>query len=94
MPPGFSGNPSSLYCAQVGGTYATDTPSQFLPVPKSPTRLGWWTKLQDGSWYGINDFCIFADGSAIGTWALTYHAARDDMGNNIVFAYNGNTSPV
>ena len=37
----------------------------------------------DGSWYGINDFCVFADGSAIDTWTLEYHAAQNDKGNNI-----------
>ena len=83
-----SANPSTLYCSQLGGTCAADTPTSYLPMTSQ--HVGWWTH-KNGSWYGINDFCVFADGSAMDTWTLEYHAALNNMGNNIKFAYK---SPV
>ena len=79
-----SDNPSSLYCAQLFGTYSADTPTAYLPVNDN---VGWWTKLKSGKWYGVNDFCVFADGSAIDTWTLTYHAYNASSAGGIKFAY-------
>ena len=79
-----SANPSTLYCNQLGGTAAGDTPSSYLPFATEP--VGWWTH-KNSSWYGINDFCVFADGSAIDTWTMFYHAISLDRANNIQFAY-------
>ena len=77
-------NPSSLYCAQLFGTYSADTPTEYLPVNDN---VGWWTKLKSGKWYGVNDFCVFADGSAMDTWTLTYHAYNASSAGGIKFAY-------
>ena len=81
-----SSDPASIYCAQLGGASAADTPSAYLPIPTE--QAGWWTKRQDGTWYGVNDFCMFADGSAIDTWTLLYHAVTNNSVNGIKFKCN------
>ena len=85
-PPNIPNEPSWLYCSQLGGATAGDTPTSFLPQPGY--QVGWWTKKADGSWFGVNDFCMFADGSAIDTWTLWYHAMTNSSANGIKFKYN------
>ena len=74
-----------LYCSQLVGTYTANAPTAYLP--DSTVRVGWWTKLYDGSWYGVNDFCIFADGSAAEIGTLLHHATYNNTGGVIKFAY-------
>ena len=90
------------YCLQLGGATAANTPSSYLPNPGF--RVGWWRKLGKNKWYGVcgmsyyygvcTDFCVFADGSAIDTWTLMYHASNRNtsagvpLASGIQFAYN------
>jgi len=67
-------NPSSVYCAQLGGAMATNTPAEYLPIPAA--AVGWWHKIS-GKWLGVSDFCTFPDGSSMDTWTLLYHAATN-----------------
>jgi putative hemolysin len=57
-----SGNPADAYCLQLGGTFN-------IGVPGSGSL--WTTKPGEVN----GDMCVFADGSAIDTWGLTYHSA-------------------
>eukprot|EP01124_Arcella_intermedia_P002270 TRINITY_DN1123_c0_g1_i1.p1 TRINITY_DN1123_c0_g1~~TRINITY_DN1123_c0_g1_i1.p1 ORF type:complete len:191 (+),score=22.20 TRINITY_DN1123_c0_g1_i1:46-573(+) len=74
-----SGNIALSYCLEMYGTTA---------VANDHGDMAWYVRNEDGS-YDANehDFCTFADGSMIGTWTLLYHAARDDMGNDIRFGW-------
>jgi hypothetical protein len=63
-------NPSECYCAQLYG--------EGSAMNNAAPNLGWWTPspitlTSPSGWYGANDFCIFADRSAIDTWTLFYH---------------------
>ena len=88
LPPPDAGtnNPSSFYCNQLGGTVAADMPTSFLPIPGS--HVGWWTKQASGSWYGVYDFCLFPDGSAMAPWMLMYHTSTNNSANGIKFGYS------
>ena len=92
QPEGKDVQPANEYCSQqLGGTVAANTPTSYLPIPGS--SAGWWRQLGNGMWYGVNDFCVFADGSAIDPWTLMYHAntntsAGVPSGSGIKFAYS------
>ena len=79
---------SSLYCGQLGGTYTSTGKPLPFPLPVSSVRgAGWWTTLKDGSWIGVYDFCVFADGSAVETETLHDHAKYNGHANTIKFAF-------
>lgn len=82
---GSSTNPSNLYCNQLGGTTAVDSPVIYLPIPSA--KLDWWTKKPDGSWKRGDDFCTFPDGSAMSPWTLYMHANTNNSAPGIKFAY-------
>ncbi|MEU5421568.1 hypothetical protein [Streptomyces sp. NPDC020667] len=65
LPEHPQGNPSAAYCAAIGGT------TQF-GNRKSDTG-GW---IKDGEPVDrdhLHTLCVFADGSALDAWGLTYH---------------------
>ncbi|MEU8579269.1 hypothetical protein [Streptomyces abikoensis] len=65
LPQHPQGNPSAVYCADLGGT------TQF---GNRKSDVGGWIK--DGEPRDsdhLRDMCLFADGSAISAWGLTYH---------------------
>lgn len=64
--PGHSqGNPSAAYCAAIGGT------TQF-GNRKSDTG-GWIKDGEPVDGDHLHTLCVFADGSALDAWGLTYH---------------------
>jgi putative hemolysin len=67
------GNPASIYCHQLGGTDASDTPTSYLPDPRF--KVGWYYRLKDGKFENnVYDFCMFPDGSAMDPWTLFRNA--------------------
>ncbi|MGK5549254.1 hypothetical protein ACSNOH_31685 [Streptomyces sp. URMC 127] len=65
LPEHPQGNPSAAYCAAIGGT------TQF-GNHKSDT--GGWIKAGDPvDRDHLRNMCLFADGSALDAWGLTYH---------------------
>ena len=59
---GGSGNPSVYYCQQLMGAWQ---------IGNGADGGGWAA----GRGERVYDMCIFADGSAIDAWGLTYHSA-------------------
>ena len=64
----------SIYCHQLGGTDASDTPTSYLPDPRY--TVGWYYRLKDGKFENAlpSDFCMFPDGSAMDPWTLYRNA--------------------
>jgi hypothetical protein len=59
-------NPATFYCSYLGGT-------QLWGGADSAAGGGWVT-MDTLTPYRIMDACVFADGSMISAWGLTYHA--------------------
>ncbi|MFC5720020.1 hypothetical protein ACFP1Z_07540 [Streptomyces gamaensis] len=83
LPPVHGGaNPAAVYCASLGGT------SQF---GQHKYEVGGWIREGDDVNRGnLHSMCMFADGSAIDEWGLTYHTGGVIRGadlENKFFAY-------
>lgn len=59
-------NPSTVYCAQLGGT--------DLWGGKESAAGGGWTTDDPQDAFRVMSMCVFSDLSAIDSWGLTYHA--------------------
>ncbi|MBB5120191.1 hypothetical protein AF335_17180 [Streptomyces eurocidicus] len=65
LPEHPQGNPSAAYCAAIGGT------TQF---GNHKNDVGGWIKTSDPTDRDhLRSMCLFADGSTIDAWGLTYH---------------------
>lgn len=65
LPEHPQGNPSAAYCAAIGGT------TQF---GNHKSDVGGWLKDGDPADRDhLRNMCLFADGSTIDAWGLTYH---------------------
>ena len=75
----ISGNPSSLYCTQLGGT------DLFGGVTAAG---GGWTR-EGGA--DVIAMCVFPDLSSIDSWGLTYHSDGTIRGKDLtgLFRYQG-----
>jgi predicted secreted protein/putative hemolysin len=68
LPPFTGANPSTLYCSKLGGT-------DVWGSQNSAAGGGWVTEAPDSATnFQIVGQCIFADGSAMDSWGLTYKA--------------------
>ncbi|WP_324197020.1 hypothetical protein, partial [Streptomyces sp. NRRL B-1677] len=76
LPPVPGGaNPAAVYCAHLGGT------SQF---GEGKLDVGGWIREGDRvSRDNLHSMCMFADGSAIDEWGLTYHTFGVVRGANL-----------
>ncbi|KNB50643.1 hypothetical protein AC230_20970 [Streptomyces caatingaensis] len=61
------GNPSSAYCAKLGGT------TRF--GDRASDTGGWIRQGDPVDRDHLHTMCVFADASAIDAWGLTYHTA-------------------
>jgi hypothetical protein len=72
-PPDMTGyklgvNPSTVHCGQLGG-------STVFGKADDPSSGGWVKAVGDTTnAFDVMAFCIFADGSAIDTWGITYRS--------------------
>jgi putative hemolysin len=72
-PPDMTGykrgvNPSTVHCGQLGG-------STVFGKADDPSGGGWVKAADDATnAFDVMALCIFADGSAIDTWGITYRA--------------------
>eukprot|EP01123_Difflugia_compressa_P006120 TRINITY_DN18274_c0_g1_i1.p1 TRINITY_DN18274_c0_g1~~TRINITY_DN18274_c0_g1_i1.p1 ORF type:complete len:173 (-),score=24.13 TRINITY_DN18274_c0_g1_i1:54-572(-) len=79
-PESNKGNIAHSYCIQLHGTTVGSN---------SFGRMSWYIKLKDGTYDGnAYDFCVFGDGSSIGTWTLAYHANDETRGSKIQWGWN------
>lgn len=68
LPPFTGANPSTLYCAKLGG-------SDIWGGQNNAAGGGWVTKEADSKTnFQVVSMCMFPDGSAIDSWGLTYKA--------------------
>lgn len=58
------GNPSTLYCIHLGGAYNFG----------GNMAGGGWVATDAVADQNVANYCVFADGSMIDAWGLTYHA--------------------
>jgi putative hemolysin len=56
-------NPSTLYCIHLGGAYNFG----------SSMAEGGWVATDASADQNVTNYCVFADGSMIDAWGLTYH---------------------
>ncbi|WP_372405115.1 hypothetical protein [Streptomyces luteireticuli] len=80
------GNPSAAYCAKLGGT------TQF-GERKSETG-GWIKKGDPVDRDHLHNMCMFADGSAIDAWGLTYHTAGVIRGADLKNKFRAHVPPI
>lgn len=72
-PPDMTGyqvgvNPSTVHCGQLGG-------STIFGKADDPSGGGWVKSASDTTTaFDVTAFCVFADGSAIDTWGITYRS--------------------
>jgi hypothetical protein len=72
-PPDMTGyqagiNPSTVHCGQLGG-------STIFGKADDPSGGGWVKAATDiTNAFDVTAFCVFADGSAIDTWGITYRS--------------------
>ncbi|MEX2981005.1 hypothetical protein [Streptomyces sp. C36] len=66
LPEHPQGNPSAAYCAAIGGT------TQF--GDRKGDTGGWIRSGEPIDRDHLRSMCLFADGSTIDAWGLTYHA--------------------
>ena len=80
-------NPATFYCASLGGTQ--------LWGGADTANGGGWVTLDTDTAYQIMDACVFADGSMISAWGLTYHADGTIRGADLqqLLAYQPATLP-
>jgi putative hemolysin len=57
------GNPSTLYCIHLGGAYDFG----------GSLAGGGWVATDTAADQNVTNYCVFADGSMIDAWGLTYH---------------------
>jgi putative hemolysin len=57
-------NPSTLYCIHLGGAYNFG----------SSMAEGGWVATDASADQNVTNYCVFADGSMIDAWGLTYHS--------------------
>jgi putative hemolysin len=61
-------NPSTIHCGQLGG-------STIFGQADDPSGGGWVKMASDTTnAFDVMSFCIFADGSGIDTWGITYRS--------------------
>lgn len=79
-------NPATFYCSYLGGTQLWGTAS---------ASGGGWVTLDTDTPYQIMDACVFADGSMMSAWGLTYHADGVIRGADLkpLLAYQPTTLP-
>ncbi|RLV08671.1 hypothetical protein CTZ27_07810 [Streptomyces griseocarneus] len=79
------GNPSSAYCAKLGGT------TQF---GESKAQTGGW--IREGEPVDrdhLHTMCVFADASAIDAWGLTYHTGGIVRGADLEGKFRASIPP-
>lgn len=79
-------NPASLYCAHLGGA----------ELGSSTVLGGGWITDARGSDLDVLEGCMFADGSIIDSWGITYHADGTIRGANLepLFGYQSTEPPI
>jgi hypothetical protein len=80
-------NPSAVYCAQVlGGAYDWGGVS---------AAGGGWVAANAEQAEAIMNLCVFADGSMIDAWGLTYHTGGVIRGADLAprFRYQADNPP-
>ncbi|MBH1937446.1 hypothetical protein I5Q34_24785 [Streptomyces sp. AV19] len=79
------GNPSAAYCAKLGGT------TQF---GEGKPDVGGWIRKGDPVDRGhLHNMCMFADGSAIDAWGLTYHTGGVIRGADLENKFRAHIPP-
>ena len=64
VPESGGANPSTMYCAHLGGAYNFG----------SNMTGGGWVIAEPTPSGDVTNYCVFADGSMIDAWGLTYHS--------------------
>ncbi|MEV5510154.1 hypothetical protein [Streptomyces orinoci] len=85
LPQHPQGNPSAAYCASIGGT------TQF---GNHKSDVGGWIRRGDPvDRDHLHDMCVFADGSAIDAWGLTYHTGGVIRGADLAKKFRATVPP-
>ncbi|MFI9724286.1 hypothetical protein ACIHFE_32390 [Streptomyces sp. NPDC052396] len=85
LPQHPQGNPSAAYCAFIGGT------TQF---GNRKSDVGGWIRQGDPvDRDHLHDMCVFADGSAIDAWGLTYHTGGVIRGADLAKKFRAHIPP-